>query len=178
MTRGGANQGKDVVGDLGGERDQGGGADHALGGDDRVDHALQVGVGPGHHPAEHVAGPGDGVDLQHLGDRGQPFGHRVVPAGLADLEGDERGHLVAQGGRVYLGPVAGDHAAPLQPFQPGLHGAAGDTQAFGGLEHAYPRLGSEQLDQGGVQGVHSPGRIGGHCVQRYQGPFGINRQSD
>ena len=90
-------------------------------------------------------------DLKHLGDRGQPFGHRVVPAGLADLEGDERGHLVAQGGRIYLGPVAGDHAAVLQPFQPGLHGAAGDTQAPGGLEHAHPGLGGEQLDQGGVE---------------------------
>ena len=52
---GSPDQGEDPVGDLGGQRDQGGGADHALGGDDRVEHALQVGVGAGHHPAEHVA---------------------------------------------------------------------------------------------------------------------------
>ena len=86
-------------------------------------------------------GAGDGVHLEHLGDRGEPFGYRIVAAGLADLQGDERGHLVAERGRVHLGPVSGDHAALGQPLQARLHGAAGDPQAPGGLEHAHPGLG-------------------------------------
>ena len=176
--RGRPDQREDPVGDLGGEGDEGGGADDALGGDDRVEHALQVGVGPGDHAAEHVACPGDGVGLEHLGDRGQPVGHRVVAAGLADLQGDERGHLVTQRGRIHLGSVPGDHAAVLQPLQAGLHGAAGDPEPPGGLQHADPGLGGEQFDQGRVQGVHPPGLIGGHSVQRYHGSFGINGQYD
>ena len=129
------------MGDLGGEGDQGGGADHALGGDDRVEDALQVGVGAGDDPAEHVPGAGDGVRLEYLGDRGEPFGDRIVAAGLADLQGDECGHLVAERGRVYLGSVSGDHATLLQSLEACLHGAAGDPQAPGGLEHAHPGLG-------------------------------------
>ena len=101
-----------------------------------------------------------------------------MAARLADLQGDERSHLVAQRGRVHVGPVPGDHAAVLQPFQPGLHGAAGDPEAPGGLEHAYPRLGGEQFDQGRVQTIHPAGRNSSHGVQRYQRPFGINRQYD
>jgi hypothetical protein len=93
LPSGGADQGEDAVGNLRGQRDQGRGADHAVGGHDRVEDALQVGVGAGHHPAEHVARSGDGVHLEHLRDRGQPFGHRVVAAGLADLDRDERGDL-------------------------------------------------------------------------------------
>jgi len=153
MARGGADQGQDTVRDLSGERDESGGADHALGGDDRVDYALQVGVGPGHHPAEHVPGSGDGVGLEHLGDGGEPLGHRIVAAGLADLEGDERGHLIAQRGRIHLGPVPGDHAAVLQPVQPGLHGAAGDPEAPGGLEHAHPWRFGQGGDEPGVEVV-------------------------
>ena len=117
-------------------------------------------------------------DLEYLGDRGQPFSHRVVTAGLADLQGDERGHLVAERGRIHLGSVPGDHTAFLQSFQPGLHGAAGDAQPPGGLEHAHPGLGGEQFDQRGVQVIHPPGRNSGHGVQRYHRPFGINRQHD
>ena len=143
---GGADQGEDPVGHLGGQGDQGGGADHALGGDDGVQHALQVGVGAGYHPAEHVPGAGDGVHLEHLGDHGQPFGYRIVAAGLTDLQGDERGHLVAERGRIHLGSVSGDHAAFLQPLQACLHGAAGHAQAPGGLEGAHPGLGGEQFD--------------------------------
>ena len=71
----------------------------------------------------------------------EPFGDGIVAAGLADLEGDERGHLVAERGRVHLGPVSGDHAALGHPLQACLHGAAGDPQAAGGLEHAHPGLG-------------------------------------
>jgi len=81
-----ADQGEDPVRDLGGQGDQGGGADHAVYGHDRVEHALQVGVGAADHPAEHVTGAGDGVDLEHLGDRGEPFRDGIVAAGLADLE--------------------------------------------------------------------------------------------
>jgi hypothetical protein len=69
-----------------------------------------------------------------LGDRGQPFGHWVVAAGLADLQGDERGDLVAERGRIYVGSVPGDHAAVLQPLQPRLHGAAGDAETAGSLQ--------------------------------------------
>jgi len=152
--------------------------DHALGGDDRVEHALQVGVGAGHHPAEHVPGAGDGVRLEHLGDRGEPFGYRIVAAGLADLEGDERGHLVAERGRVHLGSVSGDHAAFGQPLQACLHGAAGDPQPPGGLKHAHPGLGGQQFDQRGVQPVDQPMVTGSHGVQRYQDSFGINSQDD
>jgi hypothetical protein len=81
------------------------------------------------------------VHLEHFGDRGQSFRDRIVAAGLADLEGDERGHLVAERGRVHLGSVSGDHATLLQSLQACLHGAAGNTQAAGGLEHAHPGLG-------------------------------------
>ena len=176
--RGRPYQREDPVGDLGGEGDEGGGSDDARCGDDGVDDALQVGVGPGYHAAEHVACPGDGVRLEYLGDGGEPFGYRVVSAGLADLQGDERGHLVAQRGRINVGSVAGDHAAVLQPLQPGLHGAAGDPQAPGGLQHADPGLGGEQFDQGRVQAVDPTGRSGGHGVQGYHHPFGINRQID
>ncbi len=42
---GGADQRENPVGDQGGEGDQGGGADYAFGSDDRVQDALQVGVG-------------------------------------------------------------------------------------------------------------------------------------
>ena len=107
-----------------------------------------------------------------------PFGHRIVAAGLADLQGDERGHLIAQRGRVNVGSVPGDHAAVLQPLQASLHGAAGDPEAPGGLQHAHPRLGGEQFDQGRVQAIDPSGRNGGHGVQRYHHPFGINRQID
>ena len=138
---GGPDQGQDAVGDLGGEGDQGSRTDHALSGDDRVEHALQVGVGAGHHAAEHVARAGDGVRLEHLGDGGEPFRYGIVAAGLADLQGDERGHLVAERGRVHVGSVSGDHAAFGHPFQACLNGAAGDTQAPGGLEHPHPGLG-------------------------------------
>jgi hypothetical protein len=116
------------------------------------------------------------VGLEDLGDRGQSFGHRIVAARLADLEGDERGHLVAQRGRIHVGPVPGDHAAALQPLQAGLHGAAGNPEAPGGLQHAHPGLGGKQFDQGRVQAVHPSGRIGGHTVQRYHRSYGINRQ--
>ena len=40
----GPDQGQDPVGHLGGQGDQDAGADHAHGGDDSVEHALQVGI--------------------------------------------------------------------------------------------------------------------------------------
>ena len=57
-------------------------------GDDGVEDALQVGVGAGDDPAEHIADAGDGVHLQDLGDRSETFGNGVVAADLADLEGE------------------------------------------------------------------------------------------
>ena len=62
----GLDQGQDAVGDLGSEGNQGSRTDHALSGDDRVEHTLQVGVGAGDHAAEHVAGAGDGVRLEGM----------------------------------------------------------------------------------------------------------------
>jgi hypothetical protein len=90
-----------IRGDLDGEGNYGGGTDHALGRDDRVEDALQVAVAPGDHPAQHVARAGDRV---RLGDRGEPVGDGIVAAGLADLQRDERGHRIAERGRVHLGP--------------------------------------------------------------------------
>jgi hypothetical protein len=157
------------------QRDQGGRPDHALGRDDGVDNPLQVGVAAGHHPGEHVAGTGDGVQLQHLGNGGQPLGHRVVPPGLTDLQGNKGGHLVPQRGRIHLGPVSGDHAALGHPLEPGLHGAAGDPEAARGLEHADPGLSREQPDQGHVQVVDA---VSGHGVQKYQHVRLMNSQCD
>ena len=111
-------------------------------------------------------GAGDRVRLEHLGDRGEPFRYRIVAAGLADLQGDERGDLVAERGRVYLGPVAGDHAAIGQPVQARLHGAAGDAEPPGGLEHADPGLGGEQFDERGIQAIDPRLLIGSHGVHR------------
>ena len=54
---------------------------------------------------------GDGVHLEHLGDRGEPCRDRVVARALADLQRDERGHRVAERGRVDVGPAAADDAA-------------------------------------------------------------------
>jgi hypothetical protein len=118
------------------------------------------------------------VHLKHFGDRSEPFGHRVMAARLADLQSDERSHLVTQRGRIHVWSVPGDHTALVQPLEPGLHGTAGDAETPGGLQHAYPGLGGEQFDQGRVQMVHPSGRNGSHGVQRYQHLFGINRQYD
>jgi hypothetical protein len=169
LTRGGGpEQGQNPVRDLGGERDQGRAADHAVGGHDGVEHALQVGVGPGHDPAEHVARARDGVGLQHLGDHGQLRRDGIVAAGLADLERDERGDLITERGRVHVGPVSGDHAAIAHAVQAGLHGAAGDAEPPGGLEHAHPGLGGQQFDERGIQPVDRLRAASGHVVHRYQ----------
>ena len=60
---------------------------------------------------------------------------------LADLQGQERRHRVAErrGGEVR--PPAGDHAGRGELVEPGLHGAARDAEPPGGLEHAEPGLG-------------------------------------
>jgi len=118
------------------------------------------------------------VRLEHLRDGGEPLGDRVVPAGLADLQRDERGDRVAERGRIHLGPVSGDHAALGHPVQARLHGAAGHAQTARGLEHAHLRLGGEQSDERGVQGIDRPVITGGHAVQGYHGSFGINSQVD
>src|SRR6266496_6592999 len=53
--------------------------------------------------------------------------------------------------RIDIGPIAGDHTPAVQPVQPCLHGAAGDVQAAGRLEHPDARLGGEQLNELGIQ---------------------------
>jgi hypothetical protein len=142
------------VGDLGGERDHGRGPDDVRVGQHPVDHPLQVGVGPRDHPRPHVAGAGDGVRLEHLRDGGQGAGDGVVAGTLPDLQGEERGHRVAERRGVQHRSPAGDHAALLELVEPGLDGAAGDPEPPGGLEDADPGLGGEQLDQVAVDLVH------------------------
>jgi hypothetical protein len=76
-----------------------------------------------------------------------------VAARLVYLEGDERGDLVAERGRLHVWPVSGDHPAITHSVQAGLHGAAGGAEAPGGFEYAHPRLGGQQFDQRGIQVV-------------------------
>jgi hypothetical protein len=95
---------------------------------DLVEHPLQVGVGPGDDPAQHVAGAGDGVRLQHLGYRPQVVRHRIVAVPLVDLQRDERGHPEPDGGRIHVRPEPLDDAPGDQLVEPGLHGATGDPQ--------------------------------------------------
>ena len=68
--------------------------------EDQVDDPLEVGVGAGDDPCPEVAGAGDRVRLEHLGDRRQVAGDRVVTAQLGlvlpDLEGEERRHREAE----------------------------------------------------------------------------------
>jgi hypothetical protein len=60
------------------------------------------------------------VNLEDLGYRGEPFSHRVMPAGPADLERDNRDDLLAERRRVHLGPMSGVHAPIAHPAGLGL----------------------------------------------------------
>ena len=91
------------------------------------------------------------MHLQYLWDCGQPFRDRIVAAGLADLERDKRGDLVAERRRIHVRAVSGDHAALSHPVQAGLDRAAGGAEPTGRLEHAHPRLGGQQFNEGGIQ---------------------------
>jgi len=110
---------------------------------DLVEHPLQVGVGAGDDPAEHVAGAGDGVCLQYLGYRPQMGRHRIVAVPLVDLERDERGHPEADGGRIDVRSETLDDAPGDQLVKPGLHGATGDPQPPRALEDPDPGFGGE-----------------------------------
>ena len=115
--------------------------------DDLVDHPLQVGVGPGHDPAQQVAAAGDGVRLQHLGDVRQVRGDRSWPVPLADLQGHEAGHRRSRSPPgATSGPKPRITPARDQLVQPGLDGAPGHPQPAGHLQHADPRLLGEQRD--------------------------------
>jgi hypothetical protein len=118
----------------------------------------------GHDPAPQVPAAGDRPALQHLGDVFQPPDERIPAGVLGDLDGDERGHAVADrhGGDVRA--PAGDHAGALQPVQPGLHGPAGDPQPPARLQHTDPRLGGEQGDDVAVQTIQCDGCLSGHGV--------------
>ena len=78
-----------------------------------------------------VAGAGDRVRLQHLGDVGQVRGDGGVPVPLADLQGDERCHAEADRGGRDLRAEAPDRAPRDQLVQPGLHRAPGHRAAAG-----------------------------------------------
>src|SRR6476659_906331 len=90
-----------AVVEAGGEGDDGRGPGDVRVVDDLVDDALQVGVVAADDADEHVAGTGDGVGLEHLGDRGEVVDDGgVAPAALADLQGAEGGDGVPERGRV------------------------------------------------------------------------------
>ena len=99
------------------------------------------------------------MDLQHLGNRGHPSRDGIVASGLANLERDERGDLVAERRRIHVGAVSGDHAVIAQPVQAGLHGA-GATPSRREVS-SMPTLGSagQQFDERGVQAVIDPGLL-------------------
>ena len=126
-----------AVVDAGGEGDDGRGPGDVRVVDDLVDDALQVGVVAGDDADEHVAGAGDGVGLEHLGDRGEVLDDGgVAAAALADLERAERRDRVAERRGVDVGRHRASTPRALQPVEPGLHGAAGDAEPAGGPEHA------------------------------------------
>ena len=77
----------------------------------------------------------------------------LVPA-LADLESDERHHLVAQRARVDVRSPPGDDSLCLEPVEAGLDGATGHAETPGRLEHPDARLGAEEGQDAGVEGVN------------------------
>ena len=121
--------------------------------DDLIDDPLQVGVGAGDDPAEHVAGAGDRVRLEDLGDVGQVLGDGGMAVPLADLQGDETRDAEADHVGCDVRAEASDRAPRDQFVQPGLDRATGDRQAPGEFQDADPRLVVEQGEQAGVQRV-------------------------
>ena len=105
-----------------------------------VDDLLQVGVGSRDETAEHVALPGDRVHFEHLGNRRQVLEHLTAVA-LADLEGGERGHPVAERLGFDLGGEACDDTPLDESVQARLRGRPGNAEPARQLQHAHPGLG-------------------------------------
>jgi hypothetical protein len=114
-------------------------------------------VGPGHDPAVEVAGAGDGVDLQHLGDLPQVIDDVLQPA-LGDLEADEGQDLVAHGPQVEIGVEAADDAPLLELVEACLYCPPGDRELAGELHDAGPRGVTHRADQPGVERIDSGGQ--------------------
>ena len=101
--------------------------------EDALQHVVEVFVGAGDDAEVEVARPGDGVDLQHLGDVGEP-GEDLGVAALGDLERGEGEHAEPGGGGVEVGAEPDDDAVADQAVEAGLHGAAGDVEPAGHLD--------------------------------------------
>ena len=147
------DEGQDAVPQLLGERDLCGGAADSLHLEHPPDDVLQVLVGVGHDPAVQVAGAGDRVDLEHLGDLAQVRADVLEPP-LGDLEADERQHLVAHGAQVEVGVapqmtprcwLVEERVVPLAT--PSWR--ASSTSSAGGLPHRPDQPGVERIDTGG-----------------------------
>ena len=100
-----------------------------------VDDPLQVGVGAGDHAAPHVAGAGDRVRLEHLGDRREVGADGVVPPpGSPRPAGSPGSGTRSPGSRAPRATAPGPQPVitPLaQLVEPGLDGAAGHARAAG-----------------------------------------------
>src|SRR6266581_617970 len=80
------------------------------------------------------------LDLEHLGNRRQMLEHLTAVA-LADLEGGESGHPVAERLGFDLGREACDDTPLDQSVQARLRGRPGDAEPARQLQHAHPGLG-------------------------------------
>ena len=115
---------------------------------------LEIRQGAGHQSvAEHLARIPEVLEAVTITGAGDMWA-RVVARALPDLQGQERGHRVAQRLRLELRPPAGDHPGLRQLVEPGLDRPAGDAEPAGRLEDPDPRLVGEQMEQGGIQIVH------------------------
>src|SRR5690606_28468515 len=111
---------------------------------------------------------------EHFGHLGEPPADGIVTAlppapALPQLQRHERGHPVAEGGGVDLGPEARDDAVAGEAVEPRLDGAARDPEPPGRLQDADAGFGGEQLDQPAVQFVDRHGTLRGswsRCTER------------
>ncbi len=133
--------------------------------DHLVDDPAQVGVVAGDHPHDEVADPGDRVDFEHLGNRGQVGDYRRMTLPLANLQRAESGHGVAEGPRVDVRSETLDDPALDQAVQTGLHRAARHSQATTGAEHPDVGILGEKRDQARVQVVDAMSRGHTHIVE-------------
>lgn len=160
------------------ERDHGGGPQDALAREDPVDDVLEFGVGAGDDAAQHVAGARDRVRLEDLRDPREPLRHRLVADGLAQFEGHERGHRVAERRGVDPRPEVADDAARDELVEPRLHGPARHPEPPGALQDPDARFGFEEFDEACVERVDAPAivRTTGHIDQCKRDPTGTSAQ--